>query len=303
MKKDTKVISFWGKGGVGKTTCSASYSIFLANKGFNTLLITSDPTPSLSDIMDMQIGADITKIGDLGLMAIELDEEVVREMWKEKYGEEVYKVISSFFPVDRSIMNYIAGAPGIADEFILSYILDLYNTRDYDYIIWDAAPAGGTLRLVRIEEQFYKHLGEATKLYLSLKTVIEKLKKGKNTPLEIMERWRDLASEVLSLLSSKDFLVYIVTISEWLGVAQTRRIIDELNEFNIDVKGIIVNQIIQEINGPLKNRTVIHRKHLRAIEENYSKNHKILRIPLQPYEIRGVSQLYKFSKYLEEIAP
>lgn len=301
VAKDTKVISFWGKGGVGKTTCSASFAVYLANKEFETLLITSDPTPSLSDIMDMKIGNEAREIGDLSLTAIELDEDAVREMWKKKFGDEVYRIISSFLPVDESIIDYVAGAPGIADEFMLSYILDLYNEKNYDYIIWDTAPAGGTLRLIRIEEQFYKHLGEAAKLYLSFKAIIEKLKKGRKNPLDIIESWRNLASDVLDLISSKDFSANVVTISEWLGVAQTRKIINELKEFDIKVESIIVNQIIQNTNSFLENRAEIHRKHLKVIEESYSDNYAIVRIPLQPYEVRGVSQLKKFSKFLEKI--
>lgn len=301
MAKSTKVISFWGKGGVGKTTCSASYAAYLADRGSETLLITSDPTPSLSDIMDMEIGARATKIDNLSLTAIELDEDSVRDMWKKKFGEEVYGVISSFLPVEESIMDYVAGAPGIADEFMLSYILDLYNEKNYDYIVWDTAPAGGTLRLIRIEEQLYKHLGEAAKLYLTFKNIIEKLKKGKRSPLEIIESWRGLASEVLNLISSKDFSANIVTISEWLGVAQTKKIIDELKEFNVEVDSIIVNQIIKDADSFLKSRAEIHKKHLHTIEENYSK-YKIVKVPLQPYEIRGIEQLLKFSELLEKIA-
>jgi len=302
MANSTKIISFWGKGGVGKTTCSASYATYLANKGFNTMLITSDPTPSLSDIMDMEISAKAKKVDDLNLTAIELDEDVVKEMWKKKFGEEVYRVISSFLPVDESIIDYVAGAPGIADEFILSYILDLYTAKNYDYIVWDTAPAGGALRLIRIQDQFYKHLGEAAKLYLTFKTILERLKKGGKSPLTIIERWRDLVSDILDLISSKDFSINIVTISEWLGVAKTKRIINELKEFNVEVDSIIINQIIQDTNSFLKSRADIHRKYLKLIEENYSKNYAILRVPLQPYEVRGVDKLLSFSELLKNIA-
>ncbi len=225
----------------------------------------------------------------------------MKEMWKKKFGDEVYKVISAFLPVDNSIVDYVAGAPGITDEFMLSYILDLYEAKNYDYIVWDTAPAGGTLRLIRIEEQFYRHLGEAAKLYLTFKTIIDKIRKGEKSPLEIIESWKGLASDVLSLLSSRDFSAYIVTISEWLGVAQTERIVNELKEFNINVGGIIVNQIIQDANSFLNGKPEIHRKYLKVIENSYSKDYKIMKIPMQPYEVRGVNNLHKFSRLLEEI--
>lgn len=301
MGEDTKIVSFWGKGGVGKTTCSVSYATYLANQGLDTLLITSDPTPSLSDILDIKIGAEKKRIGDLSLTAIELDEEAVKRMWKKEFGTEVYKVISAFFPVESSIIDYVAGAPGIADEFMLSYILDLYKTKEYDCIVWDTAPAGGTLRLIKIEEQFYKHLGEASKLYLKFKTIIDKIRKGEKSPLEIIDSWKKLALDVLTLLSSKDFYAYIVTISEWLGLAQTERIIKELKEFDINIGGIIVNQIIQDSSISLRGKPEIHQKYLRMIDKTYSENYQILKIPMQPYEVRGVDRLYEFSKHLELI--
>lgn len=301
MSKKTRIVSFWGKGGVGKTTCSASFAAYLAKQGFDTFLITSDPIPSLSDIMDVRIGAKKTRINGLQLSAIELDEDTIKEMWKKKYGVEVYKVISSFLPVDRSIIDYVAGAPGISDEFMLAYILDLYNSKEHDFIIWDTAPAGGTLRLVKIEEQFYKHLGDAAKLYLSFKSIIDRIKTGERGPLEIIESWKKLALDVLNLLKSEEFFAYIVTIPEWLGVAQTKRLIDELNEFNVKVSGIIVNQIIESVNGFLKEKAKIHKKYLSLIEENYSKDYKVFKIPMQSYEVRGINSLYDFSKFLKDI--
>ncbi len=301
MTKQTKIVSFWGKGGVGKTTCSASYAINLAYQGFNTLLISSDPTPSLSDIINTKIGAKMKKIGNLNLTTIELDENAIKDLWKENFGEEVYRVISAFLPVDNSIIDYVIGAPGIADEFTLAYILDLYKTKNYDYIIWDTAPAGGTLRLLRMQEQFYMHLGEAAKLYLNMKTIIEKIRKSKKNPLSIIEKWRKLTLEVLNLLSSKYFITYIVTISEWLGVAQTTRIINELKEFDIKIGGILVNQIILDTHSYLKGKHKIHKKYLKVIDQNYSMNYKIIKIPLQPYDVKGIKHLYKFSRLLEKI--
>ncbi|MDW5299632.1 MAG: ArsA-related P-loop ATPase, partial [Sedimentibacter sp.] len=44
-----KIIFFGGKGGVGKTTCSASYAVFSAKSGLKTLLVSTDPAHSTSD--------------------------------------------------------------------------------------------------------------------------------------------------------------------------------------------------------------------------------------------------------------
>ncbi|RLG61271.1 hypothetical protein DRN86_00330 [Candidatus Geothermarchaeota archaeon] len=304
MSKRTKILSFWGKGGVGKTTCAASVAVFLASRGFRTFLITSDPTPSLSDILGVKVGANITRIEPFNLEAIELDEDTVVKMWKEKFGDEVYRVVSSFLPIDRSIIDYVAGAPGIGDEFMLAYIFDLYKSGKYDFIIWDTAPAGGTLRLLRLEEQLYKHLGDAAKLYLSLKSFFDRIRRGGRDVLEIINDWRRLAEDVLEMMSSKDFVAHIIAIPEWLSFSQTGRILKELNEFKVTVGKLIINQIIQ-VKSPhdslLADRARIHEKYVKMFRETYGRFLDIMLIPVQPYEIKGVDALIRFSINLKEI--
>jgi arsenite-transporting ATPase len=50
--KNNNIIVFAGKGGVGKTTCAAATALFHAGHEARTLIISTDPTPSLSDIFE-----------------------------------------------------------------------------------------------------------------------------------------------------------------------------------------------------------------------------------------------------------
>ncbi|HDI53239.1 MAG TPA: ArsA family ATPase, partial [Candidatus Bathyarchaeota archaeon] len=165
-----RIVMFCGKGGVGKTTAASATALHFARRGLKTLLISTDPTPSLSDILERNVSGSITPIEEVpGLEAVELDYETVIDMWKKRFGREVYEVVSSFLPVDEEIIEYVAGAPGIDEEFALSYVYDLYRSGRYDLIVWDTAPAGGTLSLIKLEEKFYRHLGDAARLYVRVK--------------------------------------------------------------------------------------------------------------------------------------
>ena len=44
-----RLLLFGGKGGVGKTTMAAATAVWLADSGFRTLIISSDPAHSTSD--------------------------------------------------------------------------------------------------------------------------------------------------------------------------------------------------------------------------------------------------------------
>jgi len=220
-----RIVMFCGKGGVGKTTSASATAVHFARRGLSALLISSDPTPSLSDILELDVRGKITPVeAEPGLDAVELDFDTVVEMWKEKFGKEVYEVISSFLPVDEEIIEYVANAPGIDQEFSLSYIYDLYRSGDYDVIVWDTAPAGGTLSLINLQDKFYRHLGDASRLYVRVRTALEALTRGraKRDPLKIIAEWEELSKSVLEMIKDEGTKAFLVTIPEALGVNQTQ---------------------------------------------------------------------------------
>ena len=301
----TKVLSFWGKGGVGKTTCSAAVAVALSIRGYKTLILTNDPTPSLSDIFEQKLNSNPTKISDLDLYALEISDDATIKMWKEKYGPEVYDVISSFLPVDESIIDYVASAPMIADEFILALLKSLKESNEYDVIVWDTAPAGGSLKLIKLEKMFYEHLGNAVKLYISVKSTFQRLlRRKKKNPLELIESWKNLAMEILEMVKKEDFHTYVVTTPEWLGFAETQRIIQELKEFEMIPYGLIINRIVEKGGCDCtfwKNLTEIHYQYLQKFIELFSDQLPIYKIPMHDYDIRGIDKLKSFSKNIEHL--
>ena len=138
-----KLILLAGKGGVGKTTCSAALALQFARLGEKTLVISSDPAPPLSDIFATDIGPVEKAIpGVPNLYALEIHSEVVRRKWKERFGPEIYEVLSAFSRLDYDFVDYIASAPGIEEEYLLHYVVELVDHGGYQRVIWDTAPAG-----------------------------------------------------------------------------------------------------------------------------------------------------------------
>jgi len=299
-----RIVMFCGKGGVGKTTSASATALHFARMGLRTLLISSDPTPSLSDILEADVRGKITPIeAASGLEAVELDYDTVVEMWKEKFGEEVYEVISSFLPVDEEIIEYVANAPGIDQEFALSYIYDLHADGGYDVIVWDTAPAGGTLSLINLQDKFYRHLGDAARLYVRVRSALEALTRGraKRDPLQIIAEWEELAKSVLGMLRGEGTRAFLVTIPEALGVNQTQRVAIELERFGVNVSGVIVNYVVtEEIATSEFNRLrrEMQLKYIEALEELYGGAMRVVLMPLLPFEVKGVEALGEVEKRL-----
>ncbi len=302
-----RLIMIGGKGGVGKTTCASSIALHFAQKGKKTLIISSDPTPSLSDIFEMEIGDKETSIeGVKNLYGIEISSEIVLKKWKERFGPEIYEVVSSFASVDYDFVDYIGGAPGIEEEYMLNYILELVESEQYDLVVWDTAPAGHTLRLLHLPQIFLKHLEAATKFYMNLYSYFEKLKesvklrKGKRSLLEIISGWEGLAEKVVSFIRDQQKSEFIVvTIPEALGVRQTERIIKDFDEYKLMVNHLIVNYVIKEADCEFhKIRKKMQEHYINILKEKYADRIKLIEIPLLPHEIKGVERIEKISEIL-----
>jgi len=296
-----------GKGGVGKTTCASAIALHFALQGKKTLVISSDPTPSLSDIFEMEIGDKETPISKVdNLFGIEISSEVVLKKWKKRFGPEIYEVVSSFASVDYDFVEYIGGAPGIEEEYMLNYILELVEGGQYDIVVWDTAPAGHTLRLLHLPQIFLKHLEAATKFYMNLYSYLEKLKdtvklkKGKRSLLEIISGWEDLAERVVNFIrdpQKSEFI--IVTIPEALGVRQTERIIKDFDEYQLKVHYLIVNYVIEKADCEFhRMRSEMQQSYIKTLGDQYSERIRLIQTPLFPHEIKGVERIKRISDIL-----
>jgi arsenite-transporting ATPase len=234
----TRIEMFTGKGGVGKTTMAAASALKHAAAG-KTLLISTDPSGSLTTIFDRPLAGRIARVGE-NLEAVELTRQLILTLWREKFADEIYTVLSSFLPVGRDILDYIEGAPGIDEEFMLDYLLTMARSGDYETIVWDTAPTVTTLNLLFVQRLFYSHLTAAQKVYLKVKSVFNQV-----DPLALIDKWLQLTSDIITLLKTAT-RAWVVANPECLPVEQALDIAAALGDFGIGVNGFILNKLLAE---------------------------------------------------------
>jgi len=280
------VVMFCGKGGVGKTTCAAATALHHALMGRKTIIISTDPTPSLHDIFEISLEAKPVRVVE-GLYMDEIGADEVRDMWDRRFGAEVYEVFSSFVDIGyEEFVDFVASMlPGIRDEFMVDYIRELKASGEYDRVVWDTAPAGQTMGLLRMPSIVSEHLKPAPRIYAALKST----GKGRRSVQSVIRGWEELSNRDIAFLQN-EVEFNLVTIAEALAVRQLDAIFSELQVYGLAVDSIVVNQVVERPDSEfLRRKADMQQGYLREIAERYDGRRRIL--PLFPYEMKGLKRL------------
>src|SRR5947199_371556 len=163
---DRRYIMFGGKGGLGKTTLSATSAFWLARQGKRVLLFSVDPQASLSDIFQR----DIFGQGPVPIVENLWAQEVDADRRIKDYQEEIRKKILDMYgfeKVPEEIDNYIAAAsaePAMEESAIFDAVVDIIVRADYDYYIYDLVPLGHALYYLSMAKVYDEWINKITKL-------------------------------------------------------------------------------------------------------------------------------------------
>jgi arsenite-transporting ATPase len=284
---EPKVIMFAGKGGVGKTTCAAATALHYAAIGQQTMVISTDPTPSLCHIFETDCRQKPTKISD-ALYMDEIGIDKVKQMWDSKFGREVYEVFSSFIAVEYDeFVDFVSSVlPGMRDEFMVDYIREMAVSKTYQKIIWDTAPLGQTLGLLKTPAMLGKHLKTAPRIYSRLKVA----KDSRRPVLDVIKGWEVLSAKDMDFLRSEVGFI-VVTIAEALAIEQLDSIFDEFKEHGLRIQRLVINNVINDTSSEfLLAKASQQRGYIDILHNRYPDIDKV-ELPMLPYEVKGVNRL------------
>ncbi len=307
QKGDTEIVIFAGKGGLGKTTCSAALAYHMATKeGKRTLCFSTDPQASLSDIFESDFFGKgvIEVVPNLYVIEIDADKRVA------DYQQEVKQRILDMYGLDElpeEIDEYIdatASEPAMYESATYDAMAELVAAKEYDLYIFDMPPFGHGVRMVAMAEILSKwvdKITEAREKAQEYEAVAATLKGTKASEDEVLRELLDIRSKIKAftdlITDKKRTAFFMVLTPEKMSILDTERALKMFEALDIGMSGLIVNMIYpQELlekattSNLLRSRIEMQRKYVETIKQKFA-GQIVCALPMYPREPKGLDMI------------
>ena len=273
-RNDTKAIFFTGKGGVGKTTISCISALYIAGKGYKTLLVTTDPAAHIGEVLDVKVGSEPIKITE-NLYAVMVDQEEAFRLYKErtlneakgKYSEEIL-----------TAMEEELNSPCTKEMAAFDRFIQFIEGKEYDAVVFDTAPTGHTLRLLDLPFDYAKQV---------------EMMVGCAESSDMKEAAENRFRAIIKTLRDKRHTVFnVVLYPESTPILESYRAMLNLKEAGIETQLVVANMVLPEEvckNDFFINRRKMQMRYMKEIKERF--NLPMLHFPMLQDEIKGLGQL------------
>lgn len=176
----------------------------------------------------------------------------------------------------------------------------------WDYVVFDTAPTGHTLKLLQLPEVMDSMVGRLFRIRSQIQGVFGSFKgalgggegeegdeetEAEGDKLEELKERIERVREKLIDPEQTEFRV--VLIPESMAVLETERLIERLSRFDIPVRTVVVNKVMEDVNEDCefcRDRWEVQRRNLEDAEEKFQ-DLEVVRLPLMSEEVRGVEAL------------
>jgi arsenite-transporting ATPase len=312
---ERRYIMFGGKGGLGKTTLSATCAYWLARQGKRVLLFSVDPQASLSDIFQQDIfgKGPVPIVENLWAQEIDADKRI------QEYQDEVRQKILDMYGFERvpeEIESYIASAsaePAMEESAIFDAVVDIIVKGDYDYYIYDLVPLGHALYYLSMAKVYDEWINKITKLredmgqYDKVAATLRRQETAQED--KILEELQYIKSRINTssqiLTDKRRTAFFFVLVPEEMIILDTRKAAELFARFDVPISGYVVNRVLPEELGRgnipqyLRNRIQMQERYLVDIRESLG-SQIMAYVPEMERDITGLPMIERLADTLFE---
>ena len=272
-----RTIFFAGKGGVGKTSIAAATALWVAGRGYRTLLLTTDPASHLAQILGQPISEEPAKVEKKeNLWMACIDGPQAAQEYKAKVLAEVGQKYDSkrVAAIEEELDSPCTEEMATFEKFI-----EFASRKDYEVIVFDTAPTGHTLRLLKLPVEWSKQL--EIKIYTTTEdTEMDRVTKA---------RFR----EVIEMMQDPDRTTFsFVMYPENTPIEEASRAMEDLKTIGISTTLIVANLVLPDsivTNDYLRERKNMQEKYLGHMRERFKV--PIIQLPLLAEDLMGEENL------------
>lgn len=251
-----QILTFLGKGGVGRTTIAIAAAKRLAGQGKRVLLVGHQPGPAFELLLGTPVGVDPQAI-EANLSAVHLQTTVLLERsWDELKNLESQYLRTPFF---REVYGQELGVfPGLDSALALNAIREFDGSGRYDVIIYDGGGDQFTLRMLGMPETISWYVRRFRKVFVESdlwKALSPFVQPITATVLNVSWAGGDVfdqpvAQQATNLLEEGKQAIadpnrtaaYLVTTSDASAIATARYLWGSAQQVGVTVGGIVLNR-------------------------------------------------------------
>ena len=313
MKSNPKLkyLFFGGKGGVGKTIMAGAAALWFAKQGKKTLLASTNPVHSLSNLLNQDVfGKPVLICDEKQCFAFEIDTKESIERSKQEIREKISWFLK-FADITIKAEEFVESAtmnPAFEESAMFENMIDLMFKDEYEIYVFDTAPTANARRLLGMSKVYSLWVDKMLKSRDEAKVLRKALsytKKVEKDPLmDYLLEFKDRMAHAKVLLTDPAMTsFFFVTLPEALPIAVITRFIQWFRDFGIPVGGVVVNGLIQKetvkADSPefVRNRVKMQDEHMEEIWQAFGDGVRSI-IPLFDTEIQGPEMLRKLADKL-----